>query len=177
MIDLGLKRSTFLAGIALASAFSQPTIAQIYKYEDANGNVVYSDQPPPEAQAETVELGEINRAGPPPKAPSSVSPAKPANKAVFVTEITEPADGTTIPMGPGNFSVTAKASPSLGSAERLQLMIDGQPYGEPGKANHWGLTNVFRGEHKLTVNRVDRNGKVVDTSAPITVYVLRPSVR
>jgi hypothetical protein len=80
-------------------------------------------------------------------------------------------------MGPGNFAVTAMLSPPLNSDERAVLLLDGSPVGEPQRSSSWQLQNVFRGEHQLVVERRDNEGKARDTSLPVTVYVLRPSIR
>jgi hypothetical protein len=80
-------------------------------------------------------------------------------------------------MGPGDFAVTAVMSPPLNSDERALLTLDGQPVGDPQRGSSWQLRNVFRGEHQLIIKRYDGQGDVVDTSEPVTVYVLRPSIR
>jgi len=54
--------------------------------------------------------------------------------------------------------------------------MDGAPIGNPQRSNSWQLSNVFRGEHNMIVQRIN-GGNVVNSSVPITVYVLRPSVR
>jgi len=80
-------------------------------------------------------------------------------------------------MGPGNFAVTAVLSPPLNSNERALLKMDGEPVGEPQRGSSWQLRNVFRGEHQLTLERYSASGQLVDTSVPVTVYVMRPSIR
>jgi hypothetical protein len=39
----------------------------------------------------------------------------------------------------------------------------------------WQLTNVYRGEHRLQVVRVDGEGATVNASSERTVYVMRPT--
>lgn len=158
-----------------------PAHAEIYQYKDKNGNVVFSDTPPTGQQAvevEEVHLGTTNSAEPPPNIPLSAGAGKPQKPPTqYSSTITSPADGSTIPMGPGNFTVTGVMSPPLNSGETALLTLDGQPVGEPQDGSSWQLRNVFRGEHKLVIERRDAQGGVVDSSAPVTVYVLRPSVR
>ena len=172
----GLVTATLIA--ALCSFTAQ---AQIYKYTDKDGNVVFSDQPPSDSTQDTVEevqLRETNTAPAPQVAPKAATTTENKPKKIaYSTTITSPADGTTIPMGPGNFAVSARVTPALGPGERLQLLMDGTPVSEPKRAGNWQLSNVFRGEHKLVVERLDRSGKALDSSAATTVYVLRPSVR
>jgi hypothetical protein len=156
--------------------------AQIYKTTDEQGNVVFTDQPPEGVEREEVELQRTNTAPPPPERPAPPAEEQEedneeAEAAVeYGVVITVPADETTIPMGPGNFSVSAVVRPSLGADDRLQLLVDAVPWGEPQTVPSWALTNVFRGAHDITVAVVDSDGKHLAVSEPVRVYVLRPSV-
>lgn len=158
-----------------------PAYADIYQYKDKDGKVVFSDKPPSEADAagvEEVQLGTTNSAQPPPHIPPATVSREPEEpRARYSSTITSPADGSTIPMGPGNFAVTAVLSPPLNSNERALLKMDGEPVGEPQRGSSWQLRNVFRGEHQLTLERYNASGQLVDTSVPVTVYVMRPSIR
>ncbi|MDB4491151.1 DUF4124 domain-containing protein [Luminiphilus sp.] len=181
MQNITTIRKLALAGIVIAAFLSQSAAAQIYKYKDADGNVVFSDKRPAGDQNESVEevkLGTTNSAQTPPNISSSEPLRKQAKPeaVVYETVITSPTDNTTISMGPGNFPVTALISPSLGANEFVQLTMDGAPIGNPQRSNSWQLSNVFRGEHNMIVQRIN-GGNVVNSSVPITVYVLRPSVR
>lgn len=42
--------------VLLLSVLSVPAMADVYKYVDEDGNVVFSDEPPPDADSEVVEL-------------------------------------------------------------------------------------------------------------------------
>lgn len=42
--------------ILLSVVLMAPAVADVYKYVDENGNVVYSDEPPPNSDSEVVEL-------------------------------------------------------------------------------------------------------------------------
>ena len=170
------------AGVAvLLAALLTPSTGlaetTIYRTTDAEGNVVFTDAPHATSsnQSERVEIQPTNTTPPPPEVERVMQPAEP-KKATTKWEvgITSPANETTIPMGPGNFSVGAEVKPALGAGQQLQLMLDGSPQGEPRQTGSWDLTNVFRGEHKLTVRVVNDSGKTLATSEPVTVYVMRP---
>ena len=79
-------------------------------------------------------------------------------------------------MGPGNFAVQAVFSPRLAPDETLQLLLDDEPLGTPQRTASWQLTNVYRGEHRLRVVRLDESGAQLDASTTSTVYVMRPIV-
>ncbi len=160
--------------------------AQIYKYRDSNGNVVFSDKRPPGSADEGVEeivLPATNSTRSPDSRSSSAQTGKPPVDAPspadidYQTTIIEPADGSTIPMGPGNFVVSVSISPALAGGEQLQLVVDGSPAGAPQRSSAWELQNVYRGKHSLMVQRLSSAGEIIDRSQATTVYVLRPSIR
>ena len=170
--------NTKIAVLALALAATSAW-AQIYKSTDEEGNVVFTDTPPPDTSTQQVELQRTNTAPPPPDlpraTPSENSP-EPEDPAAPQAIITAPANETTIPMGGGNFSVSAHVEPRLDRGQGLRLTMDGEPQGQPQASGFWDLTNVFRGAHDLVVEVVEADGTVVSSSAPVRVYVMRPSV-
>jgi hypothetical protein len=173
-----LNKSLILAlMLTPAVAYIGASSAQIYKITDKQGNVIFTDTPPPDnTPREEIHLPATNRAAPPPDIPiSAPEPEKPATIGFSVT-ITSPANETTIPMGPGNFTVSAAVEPAPGEDDSLQLFMDGTPWGEPQQAPSWSLTNVFRGAHDLKVALINSDGKHLATSEPLRVYVHRPSI-
>jgi hypothetical protein len=180
------QRSPLLAWACAGLLTATAAFGQIYKTTDAQGNVLFTDQPPPSAaDAEKVDLNRLNTAPPPKPAPPSGEPsadikpakAKQPRALEYQIAIQSPADESTIPMGPGNFSVVAATDPPLAAGERLQLLFDGEPRGDAQASASWQLTNVFRGAHELRVQRETAEGEVLATSKPVTVYVHRPSVK
>ena len=166
-----------LTGIWLAPAHT--LLAQpVYKVTDTDGNVTFTDTPPLSSDS-AVEEHSVH-------APNSAKPTETTRTPAasveveaptrYDTRIVTPAENATIPMGPGNFVVQAALSPRLASRESLQLLLDGEPVGAPQRTANWQLTNVYRGEHRLQVVRLDESGAPVDTSAASTVFVMRPIV-
>ena len=171
--------------IGIISLAGMPSLsADIYKSVDKNGVVTFSDTPPKEKSAsnERIELPVHTT-----RMPSIEVPERPVseNSEVPVTlsilTITAPLDNATIPMGPGIFDVLADVladvQPPLKEEEFVELYLDSTPVAPPQKKPNWTLTYVPRGAHKLEVRRVSSSGQVLDSSAPITVFVLRPSAR
>lgn len=154
-------------------------LAEIYRSTDAQGNVVFTDTPPPDgSETNKVELKRLNTAEPPPAIappPGSTGAAAGEANAAYTVSITSPTPETSFPMGPGNFSVSVQVNPELKKYDGLQLFIDGTAWGTPQRDTMWDLTNVFRGQHDLTVGVVDGSGKSLVTSEPVRVYVHRPS--
>ena len=162
--------------------FALPALAQsIYRTTDENGNVVFTDAPPAgaEQRIEKIENPQINSMPPPAMIETDPEPAgeEPEAAASFKVRITSPADETTIPNGPGNFSVRASVSPAMRPEHSLQLFMDGAPWGDTQRSASWSLTNVFRGEHNLTVAVIDDSGETLTMSDPVRVYVFRPIAR
>ena len=163
-----------LCALCTAAAVATP----VYKMTDKDGHVTFTDQPHT-ADAESVERHDVrplNTAEPHETNPVEAA-LTPAEVSVpFETRIEQPADGSTIPMGPGNFTVNVLVSPPLTDSEHLQLELDGAAYGVPQKQHWWSLTNIYRGEHQLRVYRLHSSGAQVDVSDSSTLFVLRPSV-
>ena len=153
--------------------------AQIYRTTDEQGNVIFTDRPTAKqgADVETVELNRTNTTPAPAERPD-LAPAPKQEKAAaapaYAVKVLAPANDTVIPMGPGNFSVSATTSPALAEGETLQLILSGTPWQEPQSRGQWNLTNIRRGEHDIVVLRLDARGKEVAASEPVRILVLRP---
>ena len=148
----------------------------VYKVTDKDGNVTFTDTPPSDQEA-VVEAHTVHS----PNTSAAVTPAPIDEPDAVMTEpisyetlIVSPAEAATIPMGPGNFSVDAIVRPALSQGERVVLTLDGKPVGSPQRMTTWQLTNVYRGEHRLQVVRVNAEGDRVNASSERTVYVMRP---
>jgi hypothetical protein len=152
--------------------------AQIYRTTDEHGNEVFTDSPPPgSSKSQRVDIQQTNTIAPPPSRPAPAAPQAPEPEPVaYSVSIIEPANETSFPMGPGNFSVIAEVTPALTGDNALQLHIDGIPWGQPQRDTTWALTNIFRGAHDLTVQVIDTEGQSLATSSAIRVFVHRPSV-
>lgn len=159
------------------NAFAQ---TRIYKIVDAQGNVTFTDKPPSTSNrdASTVELNEINISTPTTERDrAEQTSAQDDNEAKtnYAVSINSPPDGTTIPMGPGNFSIAASVSPALQEGAQLQLTMNETLYGEPQTSTVWALNNVLRGAHDFYVSVVSKDGSPLAKSSPVRIYVLRPS--
>ena len=173
-----LKR---LIAVLFMAAATAAAAQSVYRVVDEDGNVTFTDTPPSGAVAEVQPLNAPNTtpAISIPGQPSDDDTAPQSTDAMveYDTRITSPADQSTIPMGPGNFVVQVAVRPGLGTGEQLVLTLDGEPVSAPQRTSSWQLTNVFRGEHRLQVLRLDANGARQHASAEQVVYVMRPIVR
>jgi len=159
-----------------------PAPAQVYKVTDDKDGVTFTDRPQEvgDGTVEKIEIREPNTTpAPTPRTASDIASmaaqddeeAQPAQ-----VSISSPGDESTIAMGPGNFTVSARVDPPLSGGERLVLMVDGQAYGTEQSSTSWFIEGAMRGPHDLVVRRIDAGGDTVATSEPVRVYVLRPSI-
>jgi len=166
-----------LLAIAVFAGAAPKGFAQtVYKVTDKDGNVTFTDTPPSDKEAvvEAQTVHSLNTSAAVTPAPKSEPDAVATEPISYETLIMSPAEAATIPMGPGNFSVDAMVRPALSQGERVVLTLDGEPVGTPQRMTTWQLTNVYRGEHRLQVVRVNAEGARVNASSERTVYVMRP---
>jgi len=159
-----------------------PAFGEIYKSTDANGNTVYSEQPPAGRPSQKMDLPALNsvqipkaKAAEPAPAPTPEPPPTPAT-AYTVLELTGiPPDGA-IRANNGTFDVGVSIRPRLAGGQLLQLVLDGVAYGTPSNVPLLQLVNVDRGQHQLAVQVLD-GAQVVQASQPVTISVLRVNAR
>ncbi|AOE87922.1 DUF4124 domain-containing protein [Pseudomonas sp. TCU-HL1] len=160
-----------LAGLLLVLAL--PAIAQIYKYTDANGNTVFTNQPPDGAAIEKVELPPTNAVqAQPPSEPVSAADDATQQATYQLLELTDIPDDEALRANNGTFSVGVKLEPRLQPGHQLRLRLDGQPYGTPSNVPRLQLTNIDRGEHSLVVD-VLAGTRVVQSSAAVSFTIQR----
>lgn len=153
----------------------------VYRSVDEQGNVIFTDTPPPDGSAaDRIDLQRTNTVQATPAPPPPPRPEKSEEEAAAALEyevtITAPLNETSFPMGPGNFSVSVSVSPELEKYDGLQLFMDGTPWGSPQRDSLWDLTNVFRGQHDITVAVINSDGETLAISPPVRVFVHRPSI-
>ena len=176
--------------------------AAVYKGVDANGNVTYSDTPSngaieiaPSAVNEVPSTLEGEAKGVPAKSneasqdqknlpmldktketvltPETNTSAQAKNYALFAIE--KPRDQETIQNQP-TFTVEMKIDPVLKPGDKIQLILDGKPVGQPEANMQIDLVNVSRGTHHLYAVLIDERNTVVRRSNEITIFVHRASI-
>lgn len=162
-----------LLGLALSAS------AQIYTYTDANGNTVFTDQPPEGQAAQSIELKQTNSVPmPAPSAPAASASADPANaSAPYSTlQLTDIPTDEALRANNGTFAVGVTIEPRLASNHRLRLLLDGKPHGQPSNVPRLQVSNADRGEHSLAVE-VLSDGKSIQQSATSTFTVQRVNTK
>lgn len=173
--------------LALGLAMSLPAVAQtIYRTTDAQGNVVFTDDPG--RGGEAVDLDPLTVVPSRPVQPlSNASSGRPESTTRYgepgqpfmpydVFAIASPEQQTTLPTGAaGDTQVRVAISPELRKGHRLRILVDDEVSGPAQHATTFSVTELVRGEHTLRAEVVDAEGRVRQRSAPITLYVQRAS--
>jgi len=174
------KHSALIISIATLLSCTTITHAKVYKWVNEEGSVVYSDQPHPEA--EVLNIKPLH----PYKAPTYQTPegaevlpndepsVDPSARYSSVT-IDSPEHETNFHGTAGSFSVSVSSNPSLKKGDKYQLLINGKAIGEPTTLSQFNVQNINRGEHTLSVQVLNKQGKSLIKSPSITVFVHRPS--
>ncbi|SHN05611.1 protein of unknown function [Pseudomonas asturiensis] len=165
--------------ICLFLLISLPAMAQIYKYTDANGNTAFSNQPPNGIKTEVVELPPLNsvetQAPARPvmnTAPQPASAQAQPQDAYTTLELTDLPTDEALRANSGSFIIGVKIQPRLQQNHRLQLLLDGNLYGQATNLPRFQVMNIDRGEHSFAV--VVKDGeRIIQQSQTITLTVQR----
>jgi hypothetical protein len=160
-----------------------PAAAQIYKYTDSNGNTAFSNQPPAGVKAHVVELPPLNSvdtqrvpaAPPAPPVGEAQAPSAEPKTAYPTLELTDLPQDEALRANNGTFTVGVAIKPRLAPGHLLQLLVDGNPYGQPGNVPRLQVVNIERGEHSFAVVVLDQ-GRIIQQSPTITLTVQRVHV-
>jgi hypothetical protein len=160
----------------LLAALALPASAEIYKYTDANGNTVFTNQPPQGTNAQEVTLPPVNTLqSPPPQTMPGNDPQNGAAEQVYsVLEITNLPNEEALRSNNGDLTVSVRIEPQLRIGDTLQLLLDGQPYGNRVAGTQFTLSNVERGEHSLAVQAFSGD-RLIQQSPTVTLSLQRTS--
>lgn len=160
--------------VCLLLALSLPATAQIYSYTDANGNRVFTNEPPQGSDAEAVKLNPTNTISGQPSSSDGNRTAPATNTAAPFTllQLTGIPTDEAMRANNGSFSVGVASTPALSASQQLQLILDGQAYGPPSSNPPLQLSDLPRGEHSLAV-QVLSGGRSIQQSDAVTFSVQR----
>lgn len=159
---------------ALLLAAALPASAQIYKYTDANGKTVFTNQPPTNVDAKPVELPPTNTVGPQAPVAAPADSTSQATTTYQILALSNLPDDESLRQNNGTFTVNVVVQPALAGGHLLQLVLDGQPYGAPTSSTSIGLQEIDRGDHTLAV-QVLQGSRVIQASSPVSFTLQRIS--
>ncbi|WP_397450523.1 DUF4124 domain-containing protein [Pseudomonas sp. NA-150] len=152
--------------------------AEVYSYVDAQGNRVFTDRP--HSGAKRVEILPSNSMNQPTtKTVAKAKPpiAKPGPLFHYdLLRILVPEPDATIRNIAGDLIVSINSDPVLQNAHSYRLLLDGKPFGEPGRSPVFPLTNIDRGTHQLAVEILDESGRMLERTPTQDFHMLRISL-
>lgn len=180
---LQIMRHTWL----ILFLFILPAQAEIYRWVDENGNVVFSDESHP--SAETIDLPDSTTYTPPEEesepdilklSPDEDDIAESGDAVpAYQLRIIAPAHDESIWVNNGNVTVSLLVEPQLDAerGDRIRLELDGTPVGDPQSGTSFQLNNISRGSHNVTAYVVDEAGGTLTSSDTITFHLHRASIQ
>jgi hypothetical protein len=162
--------------VVLVLIASAAVHAEVYKSVNAEGEVVYSDQPG--GGAERMKMPALPTYAPQPVRTLSRS-TRAADQQIHYENFTlsRPANEATIRNNLGTVVMETLLTPALmtASGHRIQYYLDGVAHGAAVDSATLTLTNVDRGQHQLSASVLDTAGNVLISTAETTVFVKRVS--
>lgn len=152
--------------------------AGVYTYIDAEGNRVFTDQPPSE-NAQRLELApsnEMRGQATIPRPPPVSLTMEPKAPAYDVLRILIPEPDVTIRDVAGNLIVTATLEPALQEGHLFRLVMDGKVIGEASRSPVFPLENVDRGTHQIAIEVIDTTGRTLERTPSQPFHMKRISL-
>ena len=174
--------------MAAGGAYAQN---KVYKSKDADGNIIYTDQAPPEgAEAmvlpglsivtprenqESVRTLNVNRRPESGVTATALPSMEELRQTYSAVEISSPKDDEQL-WGTGNtVDVTINLKGPLLAGLSIQLTLDGQALPRQSSTSI-RLDELYRGAHTLQAAVVDGNGQVFGRSDTVNFFVRQHSV-
>jgi len=158
------------------------SFANIYQWQDEQGNVHFSNEPQPGAVVADIPAPQTYK--PRPRKQFTIEPY---HKTIDVKEvidtidshphiytavsIVQPQNEGTIWNTAGNLEVKVEAKPALKKGDKIIVYIDGKETGEPQKEVEFVIPGIERGTHTLQVTIEDAKGRVLIRSNTVTFYI------
>ena len=158
--------------LLLVLSLSAAEARDVYRWVGPDGSVNFSDEP--RAGATRITMPEW--APPAPRRVQTPSPGitRQAESVTYARlAILRPEPEQNIHDNEGKVAVGVMLEPALDPAgeHRIQLLLDGQPVGEPKRSLAQMLQGVERGEHKVVAQVLDKDDQVLISSEPVVFYL------
>jgi hypothetical protein len=164
-----MKYLVFL--LALACFTAQ---AAVYKSVNENGEVVYSDSPSPGAKR--VKMPKLQTYQPQP-VPTLKSIKRPPVKNDYYSSFAfaKPDNDITIRDNLGVVHTELRLVPALdsGRGHLIQFYLDDEPYGPPIELLAVTMSNLERGEHRISASVLDGRGNILISAEDVVVHIHR----
>ena len=152
--------------------------AEVYKTITPDGEVIYSDVRTGDAKQMNVPRAQTYTP-PPMPAPALLPVTTEVEPDIYNSFVVDsPLDQQTIRDNLGNVELLVTLEPGLIARDghRIEYYLDGEPNGRRTVDTRKTFVNVDRGEHQLSAAVVDKRGKVIIRTEPVTVFMHRESL-
>lgn len=147
--------------------------SKVYVWRNASGDLVFSDSP--KAGAEEIEVS--NKQTIITSVDTSVLDITPrVITEEYQVEITQPEDHATIRDNSGSIYISGRVAPVFKRGFKVRLIMNGAIHGDPQTRSVFILRDVDRGEHKIKLELINNQGKIIASSKERTVYLHRSRV-
>lgn len=154
--------------------------AAVYQKKGPDGVVTYTDRPSPGATKVNIVNPSIStrptprqEEAPPThtKTEKTDEPAPVSARAYYKTFALKSPENKETFQNQRQIVVQIDISPQLRDSERIQLILDGKPYGKPAVSTALILDNIDRGEHSVSAQLIDKQGKVIRSTGSATIFI------
>ena len=178
-------KTFFLILIAFSLAIMvSPLTAQVYKTVDKDGNVTYTDQPPPDG-SKPIKLAPISVIEAPTyeKAPERAKqgvegeeiPLRDLRKIYRDFAIISPQSEESVWHPDGPIAVAWRAGNPLKEGMQVTIYMDGKEQATTVE-QIIPVDGMERGEHTVTAELKDANNRRIATAEPVTFFIQRPNI-
>ena len=187
--------------LVLFSLFPTIGLADIYMRVDADGNAYYSDVPIKEGKTVTLPPLSVTHSSALKTAAASEQPTvkiESTNKPEANTQpqnnpenppvptisnsdtyktflITSPTNGQTF-QNQRDLTITVSIDPDLRESDKIQMLVDGQPLGDPQSSTSFNFYNLDRGAHTFQAALYNADHQQIKKSNSVLVYIHYASV-
>lgn len=159
--------------------FSSITFAEIYRSVDANGTVIYSDQP--NQKSEVVSLPSVNIATQSnthnTNATTDTTSATTKKKVPYTQfKIISPTDQQTF-QNATEIPVSVSISPALQEGDKIQFYLDGKAVSDPITDTSFSIPKIkgteeviTRGTHSISATLLNEESQVIKTTPSVVIF-------
>ena len=176
----------FILMVCWLALAASPLLAQVYKVVDENGNVTYTDQPPPDGSKPIVlkplSVVEAPKYETPPKKSEDAEGGeenkmtiRELRRAYRDFAIVAPQSEEFIWHPDSPVGVAWRTGKQLQKGMQVVVSIDGKALATTTD-RLVRAPNLDRGEHTVTAVLTDARKKTIATAEPVTFFIRRPSI-
>ena len=163
---------------------TSPVIAEVYKTVDANGNVTYTDKPPPDgskpiklAPISVIEAPIYEKAPDPAKADGEDEeiPLRDLRKIYRDFAIISPQSEESVWHPDGPVAVAWNVGNPLQQGMQVTVYLDGKKQATTTD-QIIPVAGLERGEHTVTAELKDAKNRKIATAPPVVFFIQRPNI-